>query len=59
MSAIVLYFIKFYTPINFYMYAFIGFVICFIVGYMASLIIPEKEKTMEGLTLYTSLPRED
>ncbi len=58
-SAVVLYFIKFYTPINFYMYAFIGFVICFIVGYIASLIIPDKEKTMEGLTLYTSLPRED
>ncbi len=58
-SASALYFIKFYTPINFYLYAFIGFVICFIVGYMASLIIPEKEKSMEGLTLYTSLPRED
>ena len=58
-SAIVLYFIKFYTEINFYFYAFFGFVICFIVGYLASLIIPEREKSMEGFTIYTSLPRED
>ena len=58
-SAIVLCFIKFYTEINFYFYAFSGFVVCFIVGYFASLIIPEKEKSMEGLTVYTSLPRKD
>ncbi len=58
-SAIVLYCIKYYTDINFYLYAFLGFVVCFIVGYFASLIIPEKEKSMEGLTLYTSLPRQD
>ncbi len=58
-SAIALFFIKYYTPINFYLYAFLGFVVCFIVGYLASLIIPEREKSMEGLTLYTALPRED
>ena len=58
-SAIVLYFIKYYTEINFYLYAFLGFVVCFIVGYFASLIIPEREKSMKGLTLYTTLPREE
>ena len=58
-SAVCLFFIKFYTDINFYYYAFIGFVVCFIVGYFCSLIIPEREKSMEGLTLYTSLPRGD
>ena len=58
-SALVLYYIKFYTPINFYLYAFLGFVVCFIMGYILSLIIPEKEKSLKGLTLYTSLPRQD
>lgn len=58
-SAICLVFIKFQTDINFYYYAFLGFVVCFIVGYFASLIIPERGKSMEGLTLYTSLPREE
>ena len=58
-SAVVLYFIKFHTPINFYLYAFLGFVVCFIMGYILSLIIPEKEKSLKGLTLYTSLPRQD
>ena len=57
-SALCLVYIKFYTDINFYFYAFIGFVVCFIVGYFASLIIPEREKSMEGLTLYTIHPRE-
>ncbi len=58
-SAIVLYFIKFYTPMNFYFYAFPGFVICFVVGYFASLIIPVKDKSLEGLTLYSVLGRDD
>ena len=58
-SALVLYYIKFHTPINFYLYAFLGFVVCFIMGYILSLIIPDKEKSLKGLTLYTSLPRQD
>ena len=58
-SAIVLYFIKFYTPVNFYFYAFPGFVVCFVVGYLTSLVIPVKDKSLEGLTLYTIFRRED
>ena len=52
-SALFLYFIKFHTPIHFFLYTIIGFFICLIVGYLASLIIPEKEKPLDGLTLYT------
>lgn len=58
-SAIALYYIKFYTPINFYFYACPGFVICFVVGYLTSLIIPVKDKSLEGLTLYTVLGKDD
>lgn len=52
-SALFLYFIKYHTPIHFFLYTIIGFFICLSVGYFASLIIPEKEKPLEGLTLYT------
>ena len=58
-SAIALYFIKFYTPINFYFYACPGFIICFTVGYLVSLVIPVKDKSLEGLTLYSVLRRDD
>jgi Na+/proline symporter len=58
-SAIALYFIKFYTPINFYFYACPGFIICFVVGYLVSLVIPVKDKSLEGLTLYTMFRRDD
>ncbi len=58
-SALVLYYVKTFTPIHFILYAFIGIVVCVIVGYFASLIIPEKEKSLEGLTYYTALPKKD
>lgn len=58
-SAVVLFFIKFYTPVNYFLYAFIGFAVCFIVGYILSVFIPEKEKSLNGLTLYTSFSRGD
>jgi SSS family solute:Na+ symporter len=58
-SAIALYFIKFYTPMNFYFYACPGFIICFVVGYLVSLVIPVKDKSLEGLTLYTMFRRDD
>ncbi len=58
-SAMVLYFVKTYTPIHFILYAFIGIAVCVIVGYIASLIIPEKEKSLKGLTYYTMLPKTD
>ncbi len=58
-SALVLYIVKVYTPIHFILYAFIGIVVCVIVGYIASLIIPEKGKSLEGLTYYTALPKKD
>jgi len=58
-SAIVLYFVKIETPIHFLLYASIGFITCFIVGYLSSLFIPERKKSLEGLTIYTILARKE
>ncbi len=56
-SAIILYFVKYHTPINIFLYPTIGFTVCLVTGYLASLIIPERKKSLEGLTIYTVLPR--
>jgi len=58
-SVVALYFVKVHTPIHFILYAFIGIVVCVIVGYLASLFIPEKSKSLKGLTYYTMLPKTD
>lgn len=58
-SAIVLYFVKFHTPINLFLYPTIGFTVCLVTGYLASLIIPERKKSLEGLTIYTVLARKE
>ncbi len=58
-SAVVLYYVKYHTPINLFLYPTIGFMVCLIAGYLASLILPEREKSLVGLTLYTVLKRED
>ena len=56
-SAIVLYFVKYHTPVNLFLYTTIGFMVCFIAGYLASLIISERKKSLEGLTIYTGSPQ--
>lgn len=58
-SVIALYFVKTYTLIHFILYAFIGIVVCVIVGYLASIMIPDKEKSLEGLTYRTAFPKKD
>ncbi|MFT5302987.1 MAG: SSS family solute:Na+ symporter [Mariniblastus sp.] len=35
-----------------YLYAFIGIAVCYIVGYLASCVIPSKPKPLDGLTLF-------
>jgi SSS family transporter len=50
-SIIVLYFVKTYTDINFFLYGAVGICTCFVVGYLASLVIPAKRKPLNGLTL--------
>jgi Na+/proline symporter len=51
-SGIVLYLVKTRTPLNFWLYSAVGFISCFIIGYLASCIFPGK-RGLQGLTYYT------
>ena len=49
LSVIVLVLVKYFTPINFYIYPLIAIPVCVIGGYIFSLILPVKENNVEGL----------
>ena len=51
----VLYVVKSYTPLNFWLYSAVGFFSCVIPGYLLSLVLPGKSQT-EGMTIYTKEP---
>jgi SSS family transporter len=51
-SGLILYFIKMLTPLNFWLYSAVGFISCYIIGYLASCILPGK-RGLQGLTYYT------
>ena len=51
-SAVVLFFVKTYTPLNFFLYSGIGIISCVIIGYFASMIF-KSGKSTSGLTIYT------
>ncbi|RZK48899.1 MAG: hypothetical protein EOO99_08320 [Pedobacter sp.] len=51
-SGIILYFVKTQTSLNFWLYSAIGFLSCFVIGYLMSLLFPGK-KELQGLTYYT------
>jgi Na+/proline symporter len=51
-SGFILYIIKTHTPLSFWLYSAIGFLSCYIIGYLASMIFPGK-KGLQGLTYYT------
>jgi len=52
-GAIVLYLVKTYTSMHFFLYTIVGISTCFVVGYMVSLFVGGKQKQIEGLTIYT------
>lgn len=52
-GALGLYLIKVYTPMHFVLYAFVGIGLCFVVGYLMSLLVGRKQQQIEGLTVYT------
>ena len=58
-SAVVLYLVKVYTPVHFFLYAAIGIVTCFAVGYLASLVVPHRGQPLAGLTVFDMRPREE
>ncbi|MBI1369542.1 MAG: sodium/solute symporter [Planctomycetes bacterium] len=42
-----------YSHIHWYLYAPVGIVICFSIGYLASIVMPASPKNIDGLTIYT------
>jgi hypothetical protein len=44
------------TRVHFFLYGAIGILVCVIVGYFASLILPGERKPLEGLTIHTLVP---
>ena len=53
-SAAVQFYVANFTETHFLLYSATGVVSCFVVGYVASLIIPGRRKTPEGVTIYNS-----
>ncbi len=51
-SGFILYLVKTMTPLSFWLYSAIGFLSCYIIGYLASCIFPGK-KGLQGLTYYS------
>jgi SSS family transporter len=52
-GSLVLGIVEWCTEINFFLYSTIGVLACCISGYLFSLIIPEHEKNIDGITIYT------
>ncbi|SMO86076.1 cyclically-permuted mutarotase family protein [Fodinibius sediminis] len=58
-SLIVLYIVKFHTPIHFYIYPLIGIPVCVFSGYFISYLFPDHGKKLEGLTYRTLVTKRD
>ncbi|NRB48619.1 MAG: sodium:solute symporter [Saprospiraceae bacterium] len=52
LSGVVQYFITIYQPIHFLLYTASGFLSCLIIGYCVSLLFPNHNKPISGLTIY-------
>ncbi len=58
-SAVVMYLVRQHTQVHFLLFAFIGIVVCVLVGYLASLLISGgKGSKLDGLTIFTIRPRD-
>ena len=53
-SVIIQYLVKMHTPIHFFVYIFTGMASCYLIGYAASLAFPSKQKSLQGLTIFTA-----
>lgn len=57
LSVILLYYVQYYTKINFFLYGAIGVAACYALTYILSFIIPCKIKFIDGLTIYSMPPK--
>ncbi len=53
-SIVVLVFVQRHTRAHFFLYGAIGICSCFVVGYLASLLIPARPRSLSGLTIFDS-----
>ena len=51
-SAMILLYVKTFTPLNFFLYSGIGIISCVLIGYLASFMF-KSTKSTEGLTIYS------
>lgn len=51
-SAVVLYFVQRHSNLHFFLYAMVGVLTCYIVGWLASLLLPAQSGPLTGLTIY-------
>ncbi|MDQ1256621.1 MAG: solute:Na+ symporter, family, partial [Candidatus Hydrogenedentes bacterium] len=52
-SILVISYVKLFTPLHFFTYGGIGILTCMIVGYAASWVLPDRQRDLTGLTLFT------
>jgi Na+/proline symporter len=52
-SCVVLFYVKFYTPVHVFAYLAIGMMTCFGVGYVVSAMTSRRQKNLSGLTVHT------
>jgi len=52
-SAVLLWAVKSFTPVHFFLYPTIGLGGCFVIGYLVSLIVPAGRRDLTGLTIFT------
>ena len=53
-SAVILWFVKSYIDIHFFLYAAIGTISCFLIGYFASYFFKDQKENLNELTIQTS-----
>ena len=52
-STVVLYLVRTFTTVHFFLYSGIGTVSCVVIGYAASLLIPAQPRDLTGLTIHS------
>lgn len=55
-SAVILYVVKVFTAVHFFLYGGIGILACVGIGYLSSLVLPADQKSLDGLTYYSLAP---
>jgi Na+/proline symporter len=51
-SAATLYLVQLYTQLHFFLYALIGVTTCVVIGWLASCLFPQRQRSIAGLTMY-------